>query len=34
VLKARTPHGDPIELNAEEVKQLCAVLLRLVKEIE
>ena len=33
-LKCVTPLGDPVELNAEEVKELCALLQRLLREIE
>ncbi len=33
-LKCVTPHGDPVELNAEEVKALCAALQKLAREIE
>ncbi len=33
-LKCVTKHGDPVELNAEEVKALCEALRKLVREIE
>jgi hypothetical protein len=33
-LKCITPQGDPVELNAEEVKALCEALRRLVRDIE
>jgi hypothetical protein len=33
-LKCVTAQGDPVELNAEEVKSLCETLLKLVREIE
>ncbi len=33
-LKCVTPHGDPVELNAEEVRELCELLGRLLREIE
>ncbi len=33
-LKCVTRQGDPVELNAEAVKELCAILQRLVRDIE
>jgi hypothetical protein len=33
-LKCITKHGDPVELSAEEVKELCVMLERLLKSIE
>lgn len=33
-LKCVTPHGDPVELNAEEVTELCELLQRLLREIK
>jgi hypothetical protein len=33
-IRCVTPFGDPVELNAEEVKELCAILERLVPEVE
>ena len=34
MLKAITRHGDPVELNAEQLKELCEVLMRLARSIE
>jgi hypothetical protein len=34
MLKAISPHGDPVELSAAEIQQLCAALLELKKTIE
>lgn len=33
-LKCVTPEGDPVELNVEEVKELCELLTRLAPRIE
>ena len=33
-IKCVTKHGDPVELNAEEVKELCEVLTAMAKRIE
>ncbi len=33
-LKCVTPQGDPVELNAEEIKALCEALQRLAAEAE
>jgi hypothetical protein len=33
-MKCVTKHGDPVELSAEEIKELCAVLERLIGQIE
>jgi len=33
-LKCITKHGDPVELNTEEIKELCDVLQQLAKLIE
>lgn len=33
-IKAKTSFGDPVELNAEEARELVAVLINLTKEIE
>lgn len=34
MLKAITRHGDPVELNAEQLKELCEVLMCLARSIE
>jgi hypothetical protein len=33
-IKCITKHGDPVELNAEEVKELCSVLTKLAERLE
>jgi len=33
-LKCVTPQGDPVELNAEEVRNLCEALMTLARETE
>jgi len=33
MLKTREPHGDPVEMNEHEAKELAAALLKLAKDI-
>jgi hypothetical protein len=32
-IRTNDPHGDPVELNADQVRELAAILLRLAQEI-